>query len=149
MKKVISFLCCMFLLISVCLPAFAAEQDTMIAHQETNLGDGITVIEEITECAQTRASGKTYNRTNTYMSGDTVIAVITLQATFYYDGTSVVVASKSVIQADTYDGWSFEQQSLTSSGGTVTLTGKLTKWLILNKSVDMSITCDKDGNITL
>ncbi len=49
---------------------------------------------------------------------------------------------------DTYNGWSYIQDSLTSSGGTVTLNGKLTKWLILSNSFTMTLTCDANGNIS-
>lgn len=58
------------------------------------------------------------------------------------------MVSKSVTQSDTYDGWSYVQNSLTSSGGTVTLNAKLTKWIILNTSFTMTLSCDEDGNIS-
>lgn len=41
-----------------------------------------------------------------------------------------------------------KQTSFTSSGGTVTLEGKLTKLLILNDPFTMTLTCDKNGNIS-
>ena len=76
------------------------------------------------------------------------MAIIAFSATYRYDGSSVSVISKTVIQTDVYNGWTFTQKSFTSSGGTVTLTGKLSKWLIFNNSISMSMTCDKNGNIS-
>lgn len=150
MKRVLSLIICLCLILSFPTATHAAEKGNTIYYKETDLGNGLTVIDEIIECPQSRTTyGKTVNRSGTFKDGDTVIAVIVFQATFHYDGTSVSVASKSVIQNDTYEGWSFKQSSFTSSGGTVSLTGKLTKWLIFNSTTfTMSLTCDKDGNIT-
>ena len=76
------------------------------------------------------------------------IGIIAFQATFSYNGDSAYVTSKAVIQTDTYDGWSYKQTSFITTGNTVTLEGKLTKLLILNDPFTMSLTCDKDGNIS-
>lgn len=150
MKRLLSLIVCLCIIISVSTTVHAAEQENVLFYQVTDLGNGLTVIDEIVECPQARTTyGKTVNRSRTLKDGDTVIAVIVFQATFHYDGTTVSVASKSIIQCDTYDGWTFNQSSFTSSGGTVSLTGKLTKWLIFNSSTfTMSLTCDKDGNVT-
>ena len=77
-----------------------------------------------------------------------VIGVIAMKGTFRYDGSTVSVASKSVTQTDTYEGWSYKQNSFTSSGGTVTLDAKLTKLIFLNIPFTMMLSCDKDGNIS-
>ena len=109
----------------------------------------MTVVDEIAEYANARATGKTYDRTRSFYDGDTLIAVIAFQASFRYNGSTVSVVSKTVTQTDTYSGWSYSQESFTSSGGTVTLEGKL-KYLLLFSTtpVSMSLTCDKNGNIT-
>lgn len=153
MKKCLSFILFLMFVIMMITPVFAADtadtNGTVIFYREETLDNGITVIEEIIETSQTRATGKTCTRTNTFKDGDTVIAVIAFQATFHYDGTTVIVASKSVTQTDTYDGWNYKQTSFTSSGGTVTLDARLTKWLgIFNNAFTMSLSCDKDGNIS-
>ena len=56
--------------------------------------------------------------------------------------------SKRVNQADTYEGWSYKQNSFTSSGGTITLDAKLTKLLVMNIPFTITLSCDKDGNIS-
>lgn len=149
MKRFLSLILCLSLIVSVSATAHATTQDNVIFSQVIDLGNGITVIDEVFECPQARTTyGKTVNRSATFKDGDTVIAVIVFQATFHYDGTTVSVASKSVIQTDTYDGWSYKQTSFTSSGGTVTLNAKLTKLLIFNNSFTMTLSCDKNGNIS-
>lgn len=148
MKKIFSFALCVVLLIVLSSPVFAAELNNVISYCEITLDNGITVIDEITDCSQARATDHTYQRTRTFKDGDTVIAIVAIQATFRYDGTTVSVVSKSVVQSDTYNGWNYKQTSFTSSGGTVTLNAKLTKLLVFNNPFTMTLSCDKDGNIT-
>ncbi len=150
MKRFLSLIICLSLIFPVSATARGTEQGNVLFSQEIDLGNGITVIDEVIECPQTKTThGKTVNRSATFKDGDTIIAVIVFQATFHYDGTTVSVASKRVIQTDTYDGWSYKQTSFTSSGGTVTLSARLTKLLfIFNNPFTMSLTCDKNGNIS-
>ena len=58
------------------------------------------------------------------------------------------IMAKRVNQADTYEGWSYKQNSFTSSGGTITLDAKLTKLLVMNIPFTITLSCDKDGNIS-
>lgn len=151
MKRFLSLVICLCAILSLAAPVYAQQQENVLYYQETDLGNGITMIDEVVECPQARTIyGKTAQRTRTIKDGDTVIAVIAFQATFHYDGTTVIVASKSIVREDTYEGWSFKQESFTANGGTVSLTGKLTKWLILkSETFTMSLSCDKDGTITV
>lgn len=152
MKRVLSILVCAVLLLAATISASAAETETaagtLISRTEKVLENGLTVVETIYDLSQARSTDKTAHKTQEFYSGDTLIAVITIQGTFRYDGSTVSVVSKSVTQTDTYDGWSYKQNSFTSSGGTVTLDAKLTKWLILNTSFTTTLTCDKNGNIS-
>ncbi len=148
MKRYLSIALCALLLVSLSSTAFAADKENVISYSETVLENGIIVIDEIVDCTQARATNKTYKRTSTFKDGDTVIAIVAIQATFQYDGTTVSVVSKSVVQSDTYNGWNYKQTSFTSSGGTVTLNAKLTKLLVFNNPFTITLSCDKDGNIT-
>lgn len=152
MKKFLCSVCCIVLLAAMVMPIFAVEvsEDNMqvVSREESVLDSGIRVIIETSVSQEARAANRTYSRTGTYYWGDTMIAKITIQGTFYYDGSTVRVVSKSVTQSTTYDGWSYTQKSFTSSGGTITLEGKLSKLLVLNQAVEMSLSCDVNGNIT-
>ena len=129
-------------------PASAAEQLPENHRVERILGDGLTVIDEITVYSQARSTDKRAERKATIKDGDTVIAIIAFEAVFRYDGSSVSVVSKTVTQTNTYEGWSYKQKSFTSSGGTVTLNAKLTKLLIFNNSFTFTLSCDRSGNIS-
>lgn len=148
MKRIFSILICFVLLISLAVPALAAETQTVLSRSESLTEDGIMVIDELVAYPQMRSSEKSYGHSKTFSSNGTTIAVIAIQGTFRYDGNTVSVASKSVTQTSTYDGWSYSQTSFTSSGGTITLSGKLTKPLHPSISFTMTLTCDKDGNIS-
>lgn len=148
MKKILSLVICFVLLASVLSPVYATEQSEIIYSEEVILEDGTIVKDEIIVTSHARSTDKTATRRRTLKDGDTVIGIIAFQATFRYDGSTVSVVSKSVTQTDTYEGYSYNQTSFTSSGGTVTLEGKLTKLLIFSTSFSMSLTCDKNGNLS-
>lgn len=152
MKKLIAILLLPVLLISQNSGVSAASEEngTIIYYQESSTEDGYTVIDTITLCPQlTRSSIRTATRDKSIYLEGSLIAEIAFTATFRFDGTTVFVVSKAVTQTDTYDGWKYKQQSFTSSGGTVTLEAKLTKLLIYNNPLTMSLSCDTDGNITI
>lgn len=148
MKKLLAALLSLILVFSVCHPVHAAEPGTVVLYQEIDLGDGIVITDEIIEYSNARVMGKTATRTTRIYKDDVLIGVITLLGSFNYDGTTVTVESMYVKQKDTYDGWSYKQNSLTSSGGTVTLDAKLTKLLVFNIPFTTTLTCDKDGHIS-
>lgn len=93
-----------------------------------------------------RYSGITSTRTQSYSYDGEEIAEIAITGSFHYDGNAVMVTSKSISKCVTYDGWIFQEASFISSGGSIVLTGTLTK---SGKTVNVYITlsCDPDGKI--
>ena len=151
MKKLCTFLVCAMLFLCIAVPCSAADAgaEEVIYYKEETLDGGITIITTVTVPAiQARASTKTATARQEYTRSGATIAVIAVTGTFRYDGTTVSVVSKTVSQTDTYDGWSYSQSSFTSSGGTITLTGKLTKFLSWSVPVEITLSCDKNGNIS-
>ena len=148
MKRLLTVCICAVLFVCMVFPASAAEQQPEEYQAERVLGNGLTVIDEITIYPMARSTDKRAERKATIKDGDTVIAIIAFEAVFRCDGSTVSVVSKTVTQTDTYSGWSYKQKSFTSSGGTVTLDAKLTKLLIFNNSFTMTLSCDKNGNIS-
>lgn len=148
MKRLFSLSCCLILIIAFSVPVFASEQQNLISYQVTELEDGIVVICELFQDDPTGSSNAGYTWRKTIKSNGTTIGIVAIHGTFAYDGSTVSVVSKSVTQTDTYDGWSYKQNSFTSSGGTITLDGKLTKLLFVSVPFTMTLTCDKDGNIS-
>lgn len=148
MKRIVAFVICLIALVASVPPSQAISSSQIIMHEEANLENGITCIDEIIVDHTARSTDKQGRRVKTFLYDDTVIAQIEITVVFRYDGSTVSVISKSVTQKSTYDGWSYNQTSFTSSGGTATLKFKLSKWLILNNSYTMSLTCDKNGNLS-
>jgi len=147
MKKIIRLLTVALLLFAMSTSAFATEVRSPISNETVYLGNGLTMTNEVT-VATTRSSEIAATRTATMRDGDVVIAQIAFQAVFYYDGRTVYVISKTVTRTDTYANWNYREKSFTSSGGTVTLEAKLTKFLIFSNNITMSLHCDANGNIT-
>lgn len=148
MRKLLAFCFAIILTISCITPVLAFEDSKVIMYQEYTLDNGITVIDTVTERSISRSSSKDYTRQKTFVADGSVIGVISIYGKFTYDGTTVSVVSKSVTQTDTYDGWNYKQNSFTSSGGTITLDAKLTKLLVMNIPFTMTLSCDKNGNIS-
>lgn len=148
MKRIITLCLLTIVIISCSVPAFASEQELIVWHQESTLENGITIIDEVINNSLTRSSTRDYTRRRTISDDGVTIAVISVRGVFSYNGTTVSVVSKSVTQTDTYEGWSYKQNSFTSSGGTIALDAKLTKLLVMNIPFTITLSCDKNGNIS-
>ncbi|MCD8051438.1 MAG: hypothetical protein LUE89_07160 [Clostridiales bacterium] len=146
MKRVLSFVLCITLLICIVFPNQALAVEATF--QGTNFENGVSYVETLTVDSTSRATGRSWTRSRDYYCSNQLIATIGITATFAYDGSTVSVTSKRVSQKVTYQGWSFSQTSFTSSGGTVRLKGKLKKAGNDDISVNLAITCDKNGNIS-
>lgn len=152
MKKLISIVMTISILMGISAPCFAADtpQKNPVYTSIEELPGDVTVVTEIFEINSAARSSETDGtaRKTYYDRDDNVIAVIAITGTFSYDGSTVKVASKSITREDTYDGWKFSKSSFTGSGGTIRLSGKLTKTGETSVSVSLSLTCDKNGNIS-
>lgn len=150
MKKSLCLILCLSLLFALSVPVLASEADaqsSVVSRQVIDLGDGITVIDEISVSTLARAS-RPASKTRIIQDDGVTIGIIKIEASFSFDGSSVTVITKSVTQTDTYEGWGYKQNSFTASGGTVTLDAKLTKLLVFNIPFTMTLSCDKNGNIS-
>lgn len=156
MKRFLAVLCCLTLILAMALPAAAAdpaEGNVLYEHRE-DLGDGIVLVERVVELpGLSRASGsRTASKTRSYYSFNTLIAEITITATFSYTGSKVTVTSKSVDSTATYNGWAFHQSSILTTGGgstgSVTLKGSLKKGSLTPITVELVLSCDANGNIS-
>lgn len=149
MNKILALLLCIIIVYNCVSPCSAVDNSEVLYYGEETLENGILVTDTISETSpNSRNMSRCVTREKKYYDDGALVAEIALTATFRYDGNTVSVVSKSISKCETYDGWSFKQSSFTSSGGTVTLTGKLSKLLVLNASVKISLTCDENGNIS-
>lgn len=146
MKRLITFVLCVMLLVSTIPYAYAVEN--RVCRNEWVMENGITVVEELIFENDSRAVQKPVTRRLTYKDEDqNLMAIIAMQVVFQYDGSTVRVVSKSMTQTDTYNGWSYEHNSYVTIGGKVTTKFYLRK-LTYSQMFSFSVTCDKDGNIT-
>lgn len=153
MKRGIAFVCCAVLLCGISAPiASAAMPEAIQTTSIEYLGNGITV-ETTTTVYQSllRSSTKRATKESTYKNGSTTIATVTLDATFGYDGSSAWVVSASASHW-VASGWTYESQSISTSGATARVTATLKKWLgpITTDSVpvDDKLTCSLNGTIS-
>lgn len=93
-----------------------------------------------------RSSSRRADKTATVKYENNVIAEVTLSVNFGFDGSSAWVISTSSSHT-TYNGWSYGNENITTSGGTATLTATLTK-LFNRAPVNISLTCSPTGQIS-
>ena len=96
--------------------------------------------------ALSRAQTARADKVQTVKYGGEVIAEVTLSATFGYDGDEAWVVEAEG-DSVTYDGWRYGSEEIEDSGGTVTLSAKLTKFAEITRNVDISMTCSPSGTI--
>lgn len=146
MKKIGAFLLTFALLAVTMIPSSLAAannwQDTETVYSE--LGD-VEIITTIHNAIS--RSGGSVNKTSTIKNNGKIIAEVTLSATFGYDGRTAWVISASGSH-ETYEGWSYSGEKITKSGGTATLSAKLTHSRYENVPVNISLTCSPTGQIS-
>lgn len=146
MKKFIALVACFVLMFSISLPCYAASIEETISITTENLGNGITVETEIVELnSNARATyQKTGSVKKTYKNGSSVIATVTLTATFTYDNTSASVKSTSSSHT-VASGWTYKNEDIWDSGNTAYLSAQLYNFPIGTVDVDMSLSCSPTG----
>ena len=148
MKKTISYLLTILLIVSCMNFAASAEETELIAFED---GSYFTVsIKEI----GTRASGtKTATKTYTYNSSSgTAVWKAVLTGTFTYTGSSALCTASSC-DVTIYDNvWYVVSKTATKSANTatanVTMGEKLLGVTVNKKSATINLTCDANGNLS-
>lgn len=148
MKKFISlFLAC--LMCFMVLPVNASSEQVYRESEIIHTEDGDIEVETILTVYPSVARNSTISadKTKNYYADGIKIATVTLSATFGYDwvGSWVDDASSSY---STYDGWSYKNESISTSGSTARLSAKLTKPLYSSHSVSISLKCSADGTVS-
>lgn len=149
MKRNLSVaLICILLLGSMVLPSAAAP--AIYRYNEVIYTEmGPVEVETILTIhdSLTRSNTKKADVAQTVKYSGKVIAEVTLSATFGYDGKTSWVISASGAHT-TYEGWSYGNESITTSGGTASLVAKLTHAVHGSRSVSISLTCSPTGQIS-
>ncbi|WP_251318353.1 hypothetical protein [Flintibacter muris] len=148
MKK-LSFLLALALMAGLMIPAVHATpndyQSTEVTYSK--FGDFEIVTTTILYDLPTRSNARAADKTLSVKYSGNVIADVTLSATFGYDGETAWV-SKTSSSHTTYSGWSYGSEKISQSGGTASLSGKLSHLLHGSHSVNISLTCSPTGQIS-
>lgn len=149
MKKTGALLLALALLVSIMiLPTQAVSNNTPdVEVIHTEFGDFEIVTTTIVYDSVARSSTKRADRIHEMKYSGTIVAKVTLSATFGYDGKTAWVISASGSN-NTYDGWKYGSEKISKSGGTATLTATLTKLTSSNIPVNISLTCSPSGQIS-
>lgn len=147
----------LFFAIGLIPNASAAAYEASAIQSGNVLEDNITVERTIvvhdtssnsssTASAVAATSTKNASITDTYKNNGVTIAVVTLNVTFSYTGSTSSVVSTSSSHT-VYEGWTYSSEKTSSTGGTASLSATLKKG-ISSVAVSMSLTCSKSGSIS-
>lgn len=146
MKKLVSFALCVMMLCAAALPAEAAQSDDQnisVTVSEDGRLEIITVLELSNSVLRT---SRTAHKTSYVNYDGERVAEVTLSATFGYDGDEAWVVEAEG-DSVTYDGWRYGSERIRESGGTVSLSAKLSHATEGTVPVNISMTCSPDGTI--
>lgn len=153
MKKIISILLAMAIVVMLPIAAFASE-DTLSSNKNTYttyFDDGSYSVTTITEslARSTKSGSKT---TTVYNSSDEALWKVTVNGSFTYTGTSVTCTSASHSITIYNDDWYTYSQNSYKSGNqaiaNVTMKKKMLGIVISTKEVNLTLTCDASGNLS-
>lgn len=152
MVKRISCLLVAFILLltAVALPAYAATTRESILYFE----DGSYKVTTITESSALTRSTKTASKSDRYYNADDELEwLITVTGTFYYNGTTsectYVDGTTTIVKTNL---WTLKSETPASNGGTATYTvvfgRKILGVVVGTETHSVSLTCDKNGNLS-
>lgn len=151
MKKIVSILLSLVTLLSVSLTALAADTPQIMTNREVITFDNgdyatiETIIDDVSVMSNERAS-RSSSKTYTYRnSAGSTLWSFTLKASFSYNGSSSVTRA-STSYSISNSSWSCDDHYATESGNTAYGYGSFSS-SIQSKDVELSLTCDKNGNI--
>ena len=148
MVKKARFLVLLALIFSLSTTVFAAGPQANVSTETVYFEDGSSVQITTTVYEMARASSKVVERTYEYIVSSKLTVSYTLVGYFSYNGSSSEATGVSA-SADIYQsGWDLDSHSEDYSGNRVTGTATFSGPNNRSKTLNGSITCDKNGNIT-
>ena len=149
MKKILALLMVSMVAAFSTLPCYAADSVSETPTTVYQLENGITVERTIIESDISTFASKQKRGTakQTYRNGSEVIAVVSLTATFWYDGTDSGVVSVDSSHT-VYDGWLYHNESTWDSGDTAYLSAEITKIVVGTIYADLTLSCSPTGQLS-
>lgn len=147
MKKVLALLIASMIAAFGAIPCYAADSSPKSTVTVYQMENGITVERTILEWDVSTYAAKQKRGTTkqTYRIGSNIIAVVSLSATFWFDGYDSGVVNTSSSHT-TYDDWSYENESIWDYDNTAYLSAVLEN-SIESVDVDLSLSCSPSGQL--
>ena len=146
MKK--SFILLLFLMIcaSVSPLCASASDNTVTRYTETVFWENVGTMEteEIITVYLTDSNEKSVSQTKIYKIDGVIVAAVTLNVAFGYDGNNAWVINTSVSK-NVSGGWTYSGQSIDVNGGSVTLTAQLSHASYATVPVEIFVSCTPSG----
>lgn len=155
MKRVLSFVLAILILVlstSLCaLPAEAAETEDIIYFDD---GSYAVITMEIENSLARTTNSISGSKSYHYYSSSGILAwVLNIQATFSYDGTNRAQCKDAKATVTVYNSnYTVVTKYATFSGNTATATATIKRTTLgvtaSEKDYSVTVTCDKDGNLS-
>lgn len=143
MKRFVSMLCAAFLVCSLTIPAFAAEDDRAVI----DLGGGFYMVEQISYQIGPRDENLVYSRkVGTAYYNNTQVGTATLAASFDISGSTAEATSAS-ISGNGLNGGAYENGSTRCSGNKAIGTATFSYGGV-SRSLTLTLTCTPGGSVT-
>lgn len=150
MKKVLSILfAALFLLVLIPSAPVKAETTTDVVYFE----DGSYVVTVLQEYSTRSSNQKTASKSSTlYDPNGRSVATLTVRGTFRYDGTTATCTASTYTHQIHNSSWSLSSGSASKSGNTATAKGTFARKVLGittdSKTLTVSLSCDKNGNLS-
>lgn len=150
MKKVLSILfAALFLLVLIPSAPVKAETTTDVVYFE----DGSYVVTVLQEYSTRSTNQKSASKSQKYHASNGELAcTLTVHGTFRYDGTTATCTASTYTHQIHNNSWSFSSGSASKSGNTATAKGTFARKVlgitVDSKTLTVSLSCDKNGNLS-
>ena len=151
MKRTIALLLCCLVAFSGMVSVCASTAETNLPQNQTieYLENGDYIVTQLVVNSSMARTAKSYTKTSTYhASSGTAIFSVNLTGNFNYTyGSSAVAVSQSVSVPTYSTSATYVSKTSSHSGATVYGSGTVS-YAGRNKTLSLSITCDKYGNVS-
>ena len=147
MKRILTIICCLTLLLGI-VPFCVSASETASQNMQT-VEDGSYIVTELEVTPAVARTARSYTKKSTYYTAsNTAVFAVSLTGNFNYTYNVSCTATSQSVSVSIYDNSaSYVTKTSSRSGATVYGSGTV-YYLGKNRTLSLSITCDKYGNIS-
>ena len=150
MKRILTIICCLTLLLGI-VPFCVSASETASQNMQTveYLEDGSYIVTELEVTPAVARTARSYTKKSTYYTAsNTAVFAVSLTGNFNYTYNVSCTATSQSVSVSIYDNSaSYVTKTSSRSGATVYGSGTV-YYLGKNRTLSLSINCDKYGNIS-